>query len=411
MAVAVLVFAALYAAQTELGRVLLGRRTFTKSVEVKSPGDDRAAYYRLKVNLTYKGEPLDFDIVVGCRVKITTYKDNDRTVEVGIAPTVFGLKTSDGHGVAIHPPEACNGESTENGGVPKTLLPLVVTYQNADEPWFGIAYASEDAYDNSRSELKFLGATISKATPEEWYAWRQTEAPKNFITYALLGINPQNMWDFPKWKPGYHAMASNCRAVSRVKLPDAVRDVVRPFWPSDKPDYWYPSEAARQALWKIAYEPQDPPLFEGHRFRDYLESSVGLTGLPRRAAGAVIFYNQRVEGDLYPAKTDLTINRLTPDGELPAEARTKEKLDWSAAEIKPQLRGFAWCNGPEPGVTIADLPPRVFSNNNRNVNRINGEAISEKLQSYSTNFNIAFERDEYVVFSRNYQLASSFGAL
>jgi hypothetical protein len=91
-------------------RALLGGWSFTKSVEVISPDQDRGYYYRLKVNLAYKGEPLDFDIVVGCRVRITTYKDNDRTVEVGVVPTVFGLKTKDEQGVAVHTqrlPVAC----------------------------------------------------------------------------------------------------------------------------------------------------------------------------------------------------------------------------------------------------------------------------------------------------------------
>lgn len=117
----------------EQGRLLLGRWSFTKSVDVKSAGDERATYYRLKVNLAYKGEPLDFDIVVGCNVRITIYKDNDRTTEVGVAPMAFGLRMKDGHGVVVRPPEACDGQTTENGKVPKALLPLIVTYENADE--------------------------------------------------------------------------------------------------------------------------------------------------------------------------------------------------------------------------------------------------------------------------------------
>jgi hypothetical protein len=102
--------------------------SFTKSVDVKTAGQDRGYYYRFKASYAYKGEPLDFDIVVGCNVRVTTYKDNDRTVDVGIAPMVFGLKMKDGHVVVIRPPQACNGQTTENGRVPQNLLPLVVTY-------------------------------------------------------------------------------------------------------------------------------------------------------------------------------------------------------------------------------------------------------------------------------------------
>jgi hypothetical protein len=222
---------------------------FTKSVNVTSPGQDRGYFYRFKASLAYKGEPLDFNIVVGCNVRVTTYKDNDRTVEVGVAPMVYGLKMKDGRGVVIRPPVACQGETTENGKVPAALLPLLVTYENADQPWFGLAYASEDAYESPISELKFFGATIGKATREEWQEWRRIEAPKNFVTYELLGINEKNMWDNPHWKPGYRAMSSMCTGFSWVRLPDSVRDAIRPYWPASKPHFWYGSEEARRSFY------------------------------------------------------------------------------------------------------------------------------------------------------------------
>src|ERR1700722_5087351 len=103
-------------------RHLLSGWSFTDSVDVKTAGQDRGYYYRFKANLAYKGEPLDFDIVVGCNVRVTTYKDNDRTVEGGVAPMVYGLKMKDGRGVVVRAPEACQGETMENGKVPKTLL-------------------------------------------------------------------------------------------------------------------------------------------------------------------------------------------------------------------------------------------------------------------------------------------------
>jgi hypothetical protein len=254
-----------------------GGVSFTKSVQVTTPGQDRGYYYRFKASLAYKGEPLDFDIVVGCNVRITTYKDNDRTVEVGIAPMVYGLKMKDGRGVVISPPEACRGETTENGRAPAALLPLIVTYENADQPWFGIAYVSEDAYDSPISELKFSGATISKATREEWQEWRRTEAPKNFVTYQLLGINEKNMWDAPHWKPGYRVMASGCIGASWVKLPEPVRDLARRFGPADKPLYWFSGWPMRRALWDAVVGPKAPAIFEGNRFLDYRGDLASLT--------------------------------------------------------------------------------------------------------------------------------------
>jgi len=48
--------------------------------------------------------------------------------------------------------------------------------------------------DTLRAEIegRIFGASIGEV-------WRETEAKKNFITYELLGINPINMWKFPKW--------------------------------------------------------------------------------------------------------------------------------------------------------------------------------------------------------------------
>ncbi|CUT12163.1 hypothetical protein BF49_3243 [Bradyrhizobium sp.] len=381
--------------------------SFTKSVKVATPGEDRGYYYRFKASYDYKGEPLHFDIVVGCRVKITTYKDNDRTVEVGLVPAIFGLKAKDQQGVAVQVPQACNGETTQNGRVPKTLLPLVVTYQRADEPWFGVAYASEDAYGSSRSELKFLGATIAPSTREEWQTWRETEARKNFITYELLGINPKNMWDAPKWKPGLRVMATQCLSISRMKLSDALRDVAASGWPPGRPTYWFPDKLTQESLWDIAYGPNKLPLIEKNRFQDYLSDvSPGQSGLARREPGAVIFYNRQVEGDVYPAHTDLSISWLGRDGELPAEMSAKERIDEIAAEIRPELRGFAFCDSSV--VKIEDAPDWPTRYRYRYANRINGEMVVEQPTSSRI---IAFERNEYIIFFRRYGLASSFAKL
>src|SRR6266567_2723416 len=109
----------------DIHRALAQPQGFTKSVEV-----DRSKFYRLKVKLTYKGEPQDFDIVVGCNVRQINYRNNSRTLEVGLIPSVFGRRMSDGKGLVVRPPRACSGETTANGQVPSDLLPVVVVYDN-----------------------------------------------------------------------------------------------------------------------------------------------------------------------------------------------------------------------------------------------------------------------------------------
>ncbi|WP_420970807.1 hypothetical protein [Bradyrhizobium sp. B120] len=392
-----------------LRRLFGGGASFTKSVEVKSPGQDRATYYRLKVKLAYKGEPLDFDIVVGCHVAITTYKDNDRTVEVGIAPMAYGLKMKDGRGVVVRPPEACNGETTENGKVPKALLPLVATYEKADAPWFGVAYASEDAYDSPRSELKFFDATISKATREEWLEWRRTEAPKNFLTYELLGMNEKDRWENPRWQPGYRVMGSICTGISRVKLPESVSEAIRQYWPASKPDYWYPNGDAGRALYAAGDFYGKKVLFDGNPLREYFPTEAYFfPGLPRHKPGALIFYTGHVVGDVYPASSDLSLNRLDDAGHLPAEIEAKPRKSHADVSVRPELKGFAFC---DVVLNIAGLPSVISNFGNPNANRINGQQINEELNRVTGDFGYAFERDQYIYFRERYSLVSVFGGL
>lgn len=387
----------------------LGGLGFTKSVKINAPGQDRAIYYRLNVNLAYKGQPLDLNIVVGCHVKITTYKDSDRTVEVGVAPMAYGLKMKDGRGVVVRPPEACKGETTDNGKVPASLLPLIVTYENADQPWFGLAYASEDAYASPISELKFFGATISKATSEEWQEWRRAEAPKNFVTYELLGINEKNRWDNPHWKLGYRAMGSICTGLSRINLPRPVGEAIRPYWPASRPDYWYPNEDAQSAFRSSGDYHGKKVLFDGNPLRDYSPTEAGFfPGLPRRRPGALIFFASNVVGDLYPASSDLSMNRLDAAGQLPAEIKAKARKSYADATVRPELKGFAFC---DVVWNIDGLPSEISYPGNPNANRINGQQINEELNRATGDFAYAFERDEYVHFYKRYSLVNIFGGL
>jgi hypothetical protein len=388
----------------------LGGLGFTKSVKVTSPGQDRGYYYRFKASYTYKGEPLDFDIVVGCNVSVTTYKDNDRTVEVGIAPMVFGLKMKDGGGVLVQPPEACQGETTENGRVPKTLQPLVVTYESADAPWFGLAYVTEDAYASPISKLKFFGASISKATREEWLEWRRTEAPKNFVTYELLGINAKNKWEHIQWKPGYRAMGSECTGFSWVKLPDPVREAIRPYWPASKPRYWYRNQEVESAFREAGnfngYGYQNPKpglLFEGQRLYSYF-------GLPTSKPEVMFLSKDSAVGALYPARNDLSLNRLDESGELLPDIKAKAKKTYADVTVDPKLKGFAYCDMVAGNI---DSTPSSISFNQLMTGRINGEAISEDaLTWHQTQFDHAFERDEYVFFYKRYSMVNAvFGGL
>jgi hypothetical protein len=393
-------------ASSDFGQTLMmGRWSYTKSVT-----NDRSRFFRLVVNLAYKGEPVIFDIVVGCNVRVTTYKDNDRTVEVGVAPTAYGLKMKDGRGIVVRPPEACRDETTENGQVPPTLLPLIVTYEKADEPWFGLAYVTDDAFDSPRSDLKYFNATISKATKEEWEAWRRTEAPKNFVTYELLGINPNNRFDNVRWEPSKRFMGSVCQSFYRLKLPEAARELVRPSWPASRPTYWYPNDAARLALYTTDDEEAERKglLTEGYRLERYLGSGANFfPGMRRRQPGAQILFRTTLAGEVYPAWSDRTLSRLDQAGQYPADILGKPHLIWAEADVRPEMRGFAYCDGVN---NIDDLPYSGLARF-KFESRVNGQAINDELTRPPTNPSSFYERDEYLFVHLNAAIVNIWGGL
>ncbi|TIN30888.1 MAG: hypothetical protein E5Y31_05275 [Mesorhizobium sp.] len=142
---------------------------------------DRGTYFRMKVDFAYKGQPLHYDIVVGCNVLNIHYKDNSSTYEAGLIPTVWGQRMSDGKAVVVRAPDACRGDTTANGGVAADFLPVMIVYDNADTVAFGIGYVTDDAYSSPKSVLRFDKAMVERATRAEFDAFR-ANGPQNIIT-------------------------------------------------------------------------------------------------------------------------------------------------------------------------------------------------------------------------------------
>lgn len=358
---------------TGTSRSITGPWSFVKSVEY-----DRGTFYRLKVDVAYKGEPVAFDIVVGCNVRITHYKDNDRSVETGIAPFVYGLKMSDGRGLVVRPPQACGGETTENGRVPADLLPFLAVYENADLPTEGIGYASDDAYESPLSQLRFHGATIARATRQEWEAWRRTEALKNIVKLDLMSFHVGAPFEELPWKPGMRLFGDYCRGIIRIALPEEVREAMRKHWPEHRPDYWYPTDDARREFFELAGNIASGTgiPFEGHHFHAYSTNGMATHGMPRRSTGGMIFY-RNAPGEIYPVLSDLSWNNLGLDNRLLPELRAKPKLTIADAQVRPELRGFVHCNaGTAPGHANT---PRLRDYGDPYAYRVNGQELFETI--------------------------------
>ena len=143
--------------------------------------EDRSSFYRLKVGLSHEGERIDFDIVVGCAVRVTNYQDNDRSFDAVYTPVSYMKRITGGHGVFVKLPSLCRGKTTDNGEIPDDFLPRVIWYEDADDWRLGIGYYAMDAYENPRSQLTFHGASVHKATRAEWEAFLPHSQRENLV--------------------------------------------------------------------------------------------------------------------------------------------------------------------------------------------------------------------------------------
>lgn len=272
-----------FAKRSPIIQALFGNWDFVKSVT-----RDTGTYYRLKVKLTYKSEPEDFDIVVACNVLQTNYMDGGRTYEVGLTPSVFGRRMSDGKGLVVRPPDGCRGQTTENGGMPPDLLPLVVVYDNSETLAFGTAYLSDDAYESPLSVLKFGGAIVERADRAAFNQFRreQSNLVKRSSYHTPSGLAGLKQYDLPAARI---PMGLGCYGYARFRLFGAGQERAREFWPAGRPRYWLPATPEDREL--IHPNKYGRPTLTDHEEAMPIPSNLVLSdldystadrGLPRR---------------------------------------------------------------------------------------------------------------------------------
>ncbi|MGX9147434.1 hypothetical protein [Mesorhizobium sp. 128a] len=407
----------LWVTLTQSGQLLTGRGTFTEKAFV-----DRGTYFRLKVDFAYKGEPLHYDIVVGCSVLNIHYKDSSSTYEAGLIPTVWGQRMSDGKAVVVRAPDACRGDTTENGGVLADFLPVMVVYDNADTVAFGTGYMTDDAYRSAKSVLRFDKATIERATRAEFDAFHAS-GPQNIITrsqyhsaqndyqLALLGLTRT-----------YPAFGRSCSAFSRWKLTEPEREIVRKYRPTNAARYWTISQTLldtttqasfaseiREARKKAQKQTRDDGLTLGLNggfwqpdFGALRRDGTQLVGLRGSIEGAAAFYpaDTSLRQDKWPVEQTA---RLAAHEALRSINTTNIDID------DGRNRGFAYCYSGEalrgmPRDTVWALP--AFTT-------IDGkEVVAGAPEHWGYGFDRAefvFDGDEYVLERVLFNLESTRG--
>src|SRR5262249_40856576 len=167
---------------------------------------------------------------------------------------------------------------SERGRVPKNFLPGAIWFDKAGDFKLGIAYVTDEAFENPTSKLRFLGASIHSATQQEWEDFGPVDA-QNLLSPEWFSRAPprpskaeirNNLWNkdvISKWWPAF-----DCHGVRRYRLSEpAARAVLKSFWPESRPAYWMP-KATDQVLSRLdSLNGGKGPLIEGHYYRDYFK--------------------------------------------------------------------------------------------------------------------------------------------
>ena len=410
-------------------------------VTQQSAGAEKAYYFRLKSSYLYKGTPLNFDIVAGCSARITHWIDRDRTVEVGLVPFAYGLKMADGKGVVIKVPDVCQARQTTSSGlVPPDFLPFAAVYEDADRPMFGWLYATDDAYNSPLAELKFLGASIEKASPGDFKVWRETEASKNIIKPDMLDWTIGSLQGVGEgahaWKPGKWYFGMYCRMMSRRPIPDDVRPRVRSLWldSGELPEFWLPplepahpkcGDCARN----LSLVKQDIEyVLVGNQRAERRNNDWGPEGEARsalhRAGNGGRIKNGRDDvledrsPEVYPWKSQLSFNWLT----LP-EAKYASSIIGMQVDLRPDRLGFAYCDvsatsqateytWPDApiykhkfGTQVGGrTPPRKFLINGTEISGVEGTFHQDGTSGI-------FQRDDFILKPTGIEFRDIFGGL
>ncbi len=363
--------------------------------------EDHKVYFRLLAKYQHEDETIDFDVVAGCGVRVTRYGDGDSSYDASRDPVIFAKRTRDGGAIWQIMPGACGGETTENGLVPKDFLPGALWFDNADDFSFGIAYVTEDAFENPKSKLKFLGASVHKATREEWEAFQPVAATNLVDSRPFTWGNPKptdpkeilaNLWnkeEVAAWRP-----AINCYFVQRYHLTDpAAQRALRQHWPSSQPRFWMPQ-------------------LDQYRSLNEKIKNTEFNGVPQRQIFSFGHYQSRA----FPTRTGGgMLGSGRPGSQFPSEIfplRSDDGIPWLNRELGDapiiyrdidldggRNRGFAYCYSSfrlQDWVTQLYLP-NYFERTFRT--RIDGAPIfGEENQSWLPNDAPGpfYERDQYL---------------
>jgi len=361
-------------------------------------------YFRLQAKYSHAGEPVDFDIVVACNIHVTHYRGGDSGFLASRYPLFFVRRTNDNHAVMQIVPIACRGETTESGTVPKDFMPGVIWFDTPGDYRFGVAYVSEDAFENPNSQLKFHGASIQRATRTEWKAFEKRVADNEGMRSRYYDRPDYWTGDAQRIAKGggkeiEAAYARGCHGVIRYKLSDAARAIVRKYWPADRPKFWATSNQAGDPFRDLMELERKTPIFpDGIRFIQHLNwGNYAYGGFPTRSGGGMIG-SGAVPVEIFPSRFDRGIPWVFTEEVAKSRYLTRD-VEVRTGPGKGLLYCYTYLN---PGSLEIPLPN--FSSRETRV-RVDGDWVVTPSPRHWDWPRFFFERDGYMYTEFNVSLS------
>ncbi len=207
------------------------------------------SFFRITASMIADGEPLEFNVVVACSTTVYGGGGGGAGFSVKQYPYYYAVRIKNNHAVQLVTQDGCDGMTTDNGKVPANYLPPLLWYENADDLSLGYLYLTDDAFEGTRSKLKFIKASVHKATREDFEIWRKADEAKNLILperqpylndLRKIEYKYKLQPEFEKdprliWK---YIAVSECFAIRRMPMHPALQAYIRSIRPAGSGKYW-----------------------------------------------------------------------------------------------------------------------------------------------------------------------------